>query len=213
MLGKSLLSAVSVVVVCAAPLAAQDTFREPESKIEVEDWSLECYLNPDRTPQACQVYHRVLMNNATEIALVATFSVPPEGPGILYQISLPLGIDLTAGVTLAVDVDYSVKLPVTRCTVQGCLLEGQLTGAPFNALMTGSVSTLTVQVPGQGALPIPMSLNGFAPAVRRIEEVFRAPPAPEPEPEPTEVEVESAIDTDQTNGIDPALAPVTGVKE
>lgn len=226
MRAKAQICAVLATALFAMPVFAQDTFRDPESKVDVDDWSLECFLHTDGSPEACQAYHRVLMNNATQIALVAAFALPAEGEGILYQISLPLGIDLVAGVTLTVDIGYSVKLPVTRCTMQGCLLEGRLTNAPFDALMSGSVSTLTVQIPGQGALAIPMSLNGFSKSIRRIEAAAR-PTSTSTEPANADTTVSEnrivpnsdtdpdlgIINLDQINDIDPALAPVTGVEK
>jgi invasion protein IalB len=197
---------------------AQDRFRAPESREDVGDWSLECYLNQDRTPQACQVYHRVLMDNATRIALVASFAEPAEGGGVLYQIALPLGIDLMAGVTMAVDTDYSVKVPVTRCTLQGCLLEGRLTSAPFDALMTGSTASFTVLIPGQGELAIPMSLNGLMTSLQRIQAATRPmPQPPESGTGPTPDLIEDDLDLPSVdvpdNGVASSLAPVTGAQQ
>lgn len=194
----------------ALPLAAQDRFREPESKVDVGDWSLECYLNEDRTPQACQAYHRVLMDNATRIALVTSFAVPADGAGVFYQIALPLGIDLMAGVTMTVDGDYSVKIPVTRCTLQGCLMEGRLTAAPYDALTAGKAATFTVVIPDQGVLAIPMSLIGFGEAIRRIRDAAQPAPSAEQEVAPTSPAPDVPLSDLQPNGIDPALAPVTG---
>jgi invasion protein IalB len=204
----------------ASPLAAQDTYRSPSSEIEVGDWSLECFADSNVTPKTCQAYHRVLMNNATQIALVAAFTLPKNSTGLLYQIALPLGIDILTGVTLTVDIDYSVRLPITRCTMQGCLLEGILTDAPFDALMQGKNGTLTIQIPGQGALAIPMSLNGFSEAINQIEAILRPETAkPEADVRANESEIEtisgtdpnvSPVNSDQVNQIEPRLAPVTG---
>lgn len=205
--------------VCALPLAAQDGFREPESRVDVGDWSLECYLRSDGTPEACQAYYRVLMDNATRIALVASFAVPAEGEGILYQISLPLGIDLMAGVLMTVDGGYAVNLPVTRCTLQGCLLEGRLTAAPLNALLTGTGATFAVQSREQGILPIPMSLVGLGVAIDRIKAATRpipeptAPlvPAADPDPALTATQLDLALPL--SDATDTTLAPVTGVTD
>ncbi|KIN71518.1 Invasion associated locus B [Sulfitobacter guttiformis KCTC 32187] len=206
----------------ALPLAAQDRFRAPESREDVEDWSLECYLNQDGTPQACQAFHRVLMDNATRIALVASFAVPAEGNGVLYQIALPLGIDLTAGVLMTVDGDYSVQVPVTRCTLEGCLLEGRLTAAPYDALLTGTSASFTVRILGQGELVIPMSLAGLATSIQRISAAAKpAPPPAPPSPEsatalsPNSIidEVPDPLVTLPDDGVGLSLAPVTGVRQ
>jgi invasion protein IalB len=216
---KSQLCAFVAVIAFSSPLFAQDAYREPESKVTVDDWSLECYLRADGSPESCQAYHRVLMNNATQIALVAAFAIPANGEGVLYQISLPLGIDLLAGATLTVDIDYSVGLPITRCTMQGCLLEGRLTGTPLNALMNGTISTVTIQIPGQSSLAIPMSLKGFSTSIRRIEAATR-PKAnettqtddPEASINAPQTTLPDVPDVDVGSGIDPALTPVTSSK-
>lgn len=208
------------------PVIGQDSFREPESRISVADWLLECYLSPDGTTEACQAYHRVLMNNATQIALVATFSLPSSGQGLLYQISVPLGIDLLSGVTMEVDTEYSVKLPVTRCTLQGCLMEGRLTDAPYDALMTGEAGKLVVRIPGQGALEVPMSLDGFSATIDRLVDAERTADD-NSNAAGTGISTEAlielplpgiklgsdALQSGQNNNVDPALAPVTVLRK
>jgi hypothetical protein len=166
------------------------------------------------------------MNNATQIALVATFSLPSSGQGLLYQISVPLGIDLLSGVTMEVDTEYSVKLPVTRCTLQGCLMEGRLTDAPYDALMTGEAGKLVVRIPGQGALEVPMSLDGFSATIDRLVDAERTADN-NSNTAGTGISTEAlielplpgiklgsdALQSGQNNNVDPALAPVTVLRK
>ena len=141
------------------------------------------------------------MNQGRSIALVATFAYPPESQRVNFQIAVPLGIGLAQMASLQIGPDFNVKLPVTRCTQQGCLLEGSISPGLLDRLLQSEAASITVQNPGVGPFQVPLSLNGFSEAVQAI-----APPPPPPEPEEPVEGLEpsgSEAQNDQSSGLNP----------
>ena len=185
--------------------AAQEDYSPPSSRVAFDDWLVECFDRND-IGQECQVYQRVIMNNGSAIAMVATLAFVPPDNYLGIQVALPLGIDLKEGATITIDDDASLDVSISRCTQQGCLFEGTVTDALELALRAGKAASVTVIVPSEGDFTIPLSLNGFSAALDEIapiqppvEELSEAPPAP--------IEVPSQEET-----VDNTLRPVTGTE-
>ena len=150
----------------AATAGAQTArFAPPDSREDVADWVVECYAAP---LGQCQIYQRILINNGSAIAMVATFAWDSASQAVRAQIALPLGIALADGAVIAVDDDPSVRLPLDRCTQQGCLIERTMPPDVMARLEQGSVASITVVIPGEGPFTIPMSLTGFGDALARL---------------------------------------------
>ena len=191
---------LACVIAVGSAFAQTLSFPEPVSRTPVQDWLIECYQTP-RSPNDCQVFQRVTMNNSA-IAMVATFAYTTPTQ-LEIQMALPLGLDITQGARFAVGPDYAITVPISRCTQQGCLVEGTVTDELTDKFLTGTQATVTVVVPGRGDFQVPFSLNGLTEA---LDAIRPAPPIQrEPEPEP------EAITPPQTGTVnDTTLAPVTG---
>lgn len=178
------------------------SFPEPVSQTPVQDWLVECFQTA-RSPNDCQVFQRVTMNNGTAIAMVATFAYTSPTQ-LEIQMALPLGLDITQGARFAVGPDYTTTVPINRCTQQGCLVEGVVGQDLVAKFLGGGQATVTVVVPGRGDFQVPFSLAGLNDALSAIR-----PPAPEtPLPDPAANQI--VPPTPETEPPDPALAPVTG---
>tara|TARA_R100001230_G_C5686714_1_gene196463 strand:- start:1219 stop:1842 length:624 start_codon:yes stop_codon:yes gene_type:complete len=184
---------------------AQETYNPPASRVAYNDWLVECFER-NEIGQECQVYQRVIMNNGSAIAMVATLAfVPPENY-LGIQVALPLGIDLKRGATITIDDDASLDVGISRCTQQGCLFEGTVTDALEMALREGEAASVTVTVPSEGNFTIPLSLNGFSAALDEI-----APIQPSLE-DLSEAPLTSMEAPSQEEPVDNTLRPVTGSK-
>ncbi|PHP26232.1 invasion associated locus B family protein [Limimaricola cinnabarinus] len=192
----------------AAGLAAaqeKPDYPEPLSRVEIGDWVVECF-DEALSSEQCQIYQRILINGGTAIAMVTTMAYGADGV-LSMQIALPLGIDLAEGAVISV-ADRGFLLPIDRCTKQGCLVDAAVPAGLMDALQGGSEASITVSNPSSGDFAIPLSLAGFGDALSRITPP-PAPPSDDPaeEPEPSVLPEPEADDPD---GIDAALAPVTG---
>lgn len=183
---------------------AQSQYRQPERRAESGAWVVECF-GPVAS-ESCQIYQRVLMNQGRSVALVATFAFPQNSQRVDFQIAVPLGIELTRMANLQIGPDFNVKLPVTRCTQQGCLLEGAMSQNLLDRLSQSNAAFVSVQNPGVGPFQIPLSLNGFSEALRAI-----APPAPPQPEEPVSDSGDPLAPTDANNQTsNTGLSPPTG---
>lgn len=194
----------------AQPSGASVTsiYPEPMERVDHGSWVRECYGERRRR---CQLYHRVVMNRGTRVALVATMAYPPNERTMDLQIAVPLGIDLEAGATLAVGADYTTPAPIKRCTQQGCLIEGVVTpgllGRFLAAERDGLNATITVREVDGGPFAIPVMLNGFTEAHAALAPANAEPPVL---PAPVRVvEPDPATDGDAADDepVDGAQAP------
>ena len=115
------------------------------------------------------------MNNATQIALVLSIAYTPDGAGPFMQLALPLGSDINSGAQLSFGSTFNQNIPFTRCTDQGCLVEGQITESLLGAMRTASLGNVGV-VTEAGAINIPISMAGFASGMDRLKPTSEATP-------------------------------------
>ncbi|MEM1066239.1 MAG: invasion associated locus B family protein [Pseudomonadota bacterium] len=174
----------------------------PDTAEEIGDWLLECFEAPI---DQCQIYQRILLNQGAAIALVAAFAWDDSERVLRAQIALPLGIDLQRGATISTSSGYSVNAPLSRCTQQGCLIEGIVPDDMVAAFETSQSAQIAVINPDQGNFAVPLSLSGFAEALSRIRPEPVAPPT-EPAPSPAD----AASPNQAGAGPDARFTPVTG---
>lgn len=200
---KAKVLALALVALAAPSAGSAQTmsFPEPISQTPVGDWLVECFRT-QRSDRDCQAFQRVTMNNGTAIALVTTFAyISPTQLDI--QMAFPLGVDITAGARFAVGADYTTTIPISRCTQQGCLVEGTVGANLSDMFQTNGQATVTVTVPGRGDFQVPFSLNGLTEALAAIR------PAPDPAP-PASVSEDQIVPSQAEPAPDTTLAPVTG---
>ncbi len=183
-------------------LAQTPEYAVPDTTEEIGDWLLECFEDP---VDACQIYQRILLNQGAAIALVAAFAWDDRDGVLRAQIALPLGIDLQRGATISADNGYSVNAPLSRCTQQGCLIEGVVPDDMVSAFTGSGAAQIAVINPDQGNFAIPLSLDGFAEALARIRPEPPAPARTVSSPPPAPAEAGEAAPAP-----DARFTPVTG---
>ena len=78
--------------------------------------------------------------------------------------AVPLGVAVQAGVKIGIDGAYSASMPISRCTLQGCLVEGVVPVDMIEAMKTKSVASIGVTTPDGKDVPISLKLKGFGSA-------------------------------------------------
>lgn len=169
MFGIGLQRAVAVfgaILVFAHTAAAQPVdYPPPDSREEIGDWVLECYEAP---VDQCQIYQRILINQGTGVAMVATFAWDATAEGIRAQIALPLGITLAKGAIISGDDGGVFQAGISRCTQQGCLVEGVISETMVTSLESSETANITVVDSNGNDFAIPIMLDGFTEALARI---------------------------------------------
>jgi len=131
-----------------------------------KDWSLQCIVNSPTTPP-CQIIYRLTSPDHKQVVLVLSLALYSKDKPRL-QMALPLGFSIPRGVHIAFGKDYSLTAQVSRCTIQGCLVEGEGQAKMIDAMLKekgGSASVYNMQ----GAqIRLPISLDGFSAAYEML---------------------------------------------
>ena len=109
----------------------------------------------------CQASGRVLSPDGKQVVLVVSLAPTPDGKATAIQMAVPLGISLKAGIRIDIDGAYSTTMPASRCTPQGCIVEGSVDAAMVEAMKLKSVATITVTTMEGKEIAIKLPLAGF----------------------------------------------------
>lgn len=148
----------------AAPVSAAPV----QSGGKYKNWDLQC-SEFAKGQKRCQVTGNVMSPDGKQVILVMSLASAADGKAIVTQMAVPLGIALKAGVKIDVDGAYSTTMPASRCTPQGCLVEGNVEGAMIEAMKTKPAATIAVATPDGKAIPIKLPLDGFAEALAAMK--------------------------------------------
>ncbi|WP_195174793.1 invasion associated locus B family protein [Mesorhizobium sp. INR15] len=125
-------------------------------------WKTEC---AEKAPKPnCQVIVRSAVGD--QIALVLGIARPTKG-GARMQMAVPLGLAIDKGVTIKVGV-YSNTFPISRCTAQGCLVEGEVPQAFIEALQKGNGGAAIIYSSDSQTIKLPLPAKSFAEAYASI---------------------------------------------
>lgn len=130
------------------------------------DWTLECVTGGEAK---CQATTRSNSGDQKQVILVLSVASSGTPKQTRYQMALPLGFSIPPGVEVKVGA-YSRVLPVSRCTAQGCLVEGVMPDALAKAMRENAQGSVAVQTGEDGApITLPLSLKGFGDAFAAME--------------------------------------------
>ncbi|MFQ3254123.1 MAG: invasion protein IalB [Loktanella salsilacus] len=150
----------------AVPAYAQ-TADEPSSRDTIDDWVVECF-GTSPGGELCQAFQRVLTQNPNVVALSIAVSPSGDDDGVMAEMALPLGVNLSAPPVLAVGDDLLINLAWSHCVSTGCFVRGRLGGAIVEALMTAPSAAVQVTHLDGNVIAIPISTKGFAEAIKAI---------------------------------------------
>ena len=126
-----------------------------------DDWEVQCE-QASGSANRCQISGRTLSPDGGQVILVMSLAKDANADRMLYQAALPLGIAVQKSVSVSVDDAFKTELIVSRCTPQGCLLEGTAESKFIDALKSGSKASFSVSTAEGQVIPIALSLNGFS---------------------------------------------------
>lgn len=133
----------------------------PARQRSYDDWEVQCEQASGST-NLCQIVGRTLSPDGGQVILVMSLAKDANAATMLYQAALPLGIAVQKPVSVSVGDAFETELKVSRCTPQGCLLEGAAETKFIDALKSGSKASFSVSTPEGQVIPIALSLHGFS---------------------------------------------------
>lgn len=161
---------LAVALLCSSsvtPTLAQDA-AQPTAPPPAP-WGARCSSDARTSTPDCVVEQRVVMSNTGQLLTAVTIRIPPDTKEPVMLIQTPFGLNLPAGVKLAIDDAPIATLPLQTCDAGGCYA-AQVVSADFlAALERGNNLTVTFQDTAKRDIPVPVSLNGFTAAYQKIQ--------------------------------------------
>lgn len=124
-----------------------------------EAWTLQCSTDKSMKPP-CQIVYRLTSPDQKQVFMVISMARSAENK-IGMQMALPLGFSVQAGVKIAFGGKYSTMVKVSRCTTQGCLVEGLCPPGMLDALTKEKSGKVSIRMMQGNMAELPISLGGF----------------------------------------------------
>jgi len=140
----------------SGPLFAQE--QQPQAR----SWFKVCSKQGEN--KICNVQFTIAADNGQLVTAVNLLTVTGKIKRRIFQIAVPSGRFIPAGVTVKVDKNKANKLPYSICLPSRCLAEIPLSNGLVSALKKGGELTLTSVNFQNVKNPIKVSLNGFSKA-------------------------------------------------
>jgi invasion protein IalB len=147
--GTVLLTSLALLAASVMPAAATRDEDKP-------DWAIRCEMEGDKR---CYLVQNVFL--AENQQRLAGLALSRQGEGYLALVSVPLGVDLTAGAQLQVDEGPPLPVPYQVCDPQGCHGALMLPRDVLKSLKRAKKLTLRYQEPGGRHIGVPFSLKDF----------------------------------------------------
>ncbi len=162
------LAALLTAPLLAAPASAQQVAPQAPADETVQNfqaWELRCGTPPNAQRKVCQMEQDVFREGSTEqqIAKIAVgFPPSSENPGML--ILSPLATWLPPGIGFQLDSGQEQRVPVQRCSPQGCVTEILIEAPLLKAMKAGTQINLTIHDRSRQPVKGTVSLLGFTAA-------------------------------------------------
>jgi len=153
-----------------APAPAPSTEPAPKGP-DVErfkDWSLQCTQAQADKPSSCFLIHDVFPaeGNVRILQMVVGRFGQDNVLGALFFV--PLGIRLPTGLTVQIDQNEPLRLPLERCTTKGCQAQIALADPLLAKFKAGSGGEVTFEDATGRPVAVPFSLQGFTAGLTKL---------------------------------------------
>lgn len=134
------------------------------------NWASSCSATSRVVPLSCTLEQRiVLRNTGQQVARIAvqTSGPEPRTPGLLVH--LPLGLSISAGVSLSVDGGPPRQLPIQTCDANGCYAVSTVDADLLAAFQSGHNLRLTFADLQTKPVNVEIKLDGFTKAYAGVK--------------------------------------------
>jgi invasion protein IalB len=127
-------------------------------------WSSTCTSAGRNEPVGCMIEQRVVLRGNGALLTAVRLNFPPDNQPPNIVIQTPFGLALKSGIALQLDNDQPTNFDVQTCDQGGCYAGSVVTDEMLTRL--SKASKLTVHFVGSAPVDVPVSMNGFAAALR-----------------------------------------------
>ena len=166
---QALASAVALIAATQFALA-QETTGQPDTLSETYgSWTVACATLPDQG-RFCRISQH-LSQSADNPPILSVFLRNDTGEGELGRITFvtPLGLSLPQGVRLVIDAAEVVQAPYMNCQTSGCVAQAVLSDPAIAAMTASGAASVTLALMDGQQAAITLSLQGFAAAWTRLQ--------------------------------------------
>ncbi|NTJ63378.1 hypothetical protein G6M49_11350 [Agrobacterium rhizogenes] len=149
----------------APDASAQATPQITEQKFDA--WTLQCSADKTMKPR-CQIVYRLTSPDQKQVFMVISMARSADKK-VGMQMALPLGFAIQGGVKIGFGSKYSTMAKVSRCTTQGCLVEGLCPPEMLAALMKEKSGKVSIRMMQGNMAELPISLTGFGAAFQAMQ--------------------------------------------
>ena len=165
----------------SAPPPAAIRGPDPTEMLNFGAWTVRCF--PVQSGAPCDMAQESSNQQTKQRLVLVSLAYVPAQNRYAATIVTPLGVQLPAGLIIASGDYKSPALTFRRCEDDGCYVEAAIDNAIMEKLSQGGKSVLNVTMFGGGGIALPLSLDGFVPALntmRRLTAEKLAPPSASP---------------------------------
>ena len=161
--------AVLLSMAGAGAVIGQDAAAQPAAPPAPAPWGARCASDGRSSTPDCVIEQRVVLSNSGQLLAAVTVRLPADSQTPVMMIQTPSGLNLPAGLKLAVDEKPFETLPLQTCDGGGCYAGNVVSPELLAALKQGTTLSITFQDVGQRDIAVPVSLNGFTAAYDKIQ--------------------------------------------
>jgi invasion protein IalB len=161
-----LMGAFAGLVLGAAAASAQQAPAAPARPDvkTVGDWQVRCFPVDNTNP--CDMFQESVNQQSRQRVLTFSLAFVPSMNRHILQITVPLDVALQKGLTIQTDGYTSPVMKYRMCNREGCFVQLAPDNAVIEALAKASSQSAKLNIVADGgkAVPLPLSLKGFAAA-------------------------------------------------
>jgi invasion protein IalB len=135
-------------------------------------WGKSCEPAPDGK-QTCAIIQNIVItdkntNQSLRALAVAVGYMPGGGDKLRMALTVPLGINLPAGVGFQIDDGQSNTLPIETCIADGCHIIMSIDAGGRDSLVKSKLIKITYQLVNGQKMALPIELTGFGDALAQL---------------------------------------------
>lgn len=153
---NSLLIAAGLSLLLTTTVSAQ-----PKDGQTFDNWAVRCEKLPESEVEQCYLFQNLVLKEGGQRVLHMAVGYIPDNPNPVAIMTLPLGISLPPGVSVQIDNDEPVVIPVERCEQKGCQAGLVLEEKLLNAFKRGIEAKVIIHDGARRPINVPVSLKGF----------------------------------------------------
>ena len=152
-----------------APAASQAEIPPANDAAPQPGWAARCASASREGPLECAIEQTAVLSKTGQLIVLVNIRVSGDTHAPVALVQLPLGLDLPAGVKVAVDDGKAIDLPIQTCENRGCFASTPIAPELLAALKSGKQLKVSFQNLAKEMITIPMLLADFAAAYDKIK--------------------------------------------